>query len=301
VMATKERNFTPLENLSLEELVPEDNFYRRLERTVDLSFVRELVRERYALGGRPSVDLVVFFKLQLVLFFEDLRSERLIMEVAADRLSIHWYLGYDLLEPLPDHSSLTYIRKRYGLEVFRCFFEEIVKLCVEAGLVWGKELYFDSIKVEASASLDSLAPRFAVEAHLEKLFEDEEVHETEGATLQSSPSPDLHAMPLADDQELRTKNAAKSDWISREGRQERSFKSCYRKRTSDWRASRTDADATAMTTRSKGTTRLGYQTHYVVDGGKARIILGVLVTPSEVTENRPMLDLLWRAVFLGGA
>jgi hypothetical protein len=53
-------------------------------------------------------------------------------------------------------------------------------------------------------------------------------------------------------------------------------------------------------TRSKGTTRLGYQTHYVVDGGKARIILGVLVTPSEVTENRPMLDLLWRTVFRWG-
>ena len=135
---------------------------------------------------------------------------------------------------------------------------------------------------------------------MEKLFEeDEEVHETEGATLPSSPSAALHAMPLADDQELRTKNAAKSDWISREGRQDRAFKSGYRKRTSDWRASRTDADAIATTTRSKGgTTRLGYQTHYdVVDGGIARIILGVLASPSEVTENRPMLDLLWRAVF----
>jgi transposase len=142
--------------------------------------VRELVKDRYASGGRPSVDPVVFFKLQLVLFFEDLRSERLLMKVAADRLSIRWYLGYDLLEPLPDHSSLTYIRQRYGLEVFRRFFEEIVEMCIEAGLVWGKELYFDSTKVEANASVGSLAPRFAIEAHLERLFEDEEeVHETE--------------------------------------------------------------------------------------------------------------------------
>jgi transposase len=297
MMATKERNFSPLKDLSLEELVPKDNFYRRLERTVDLSFVRDLVRDCYASSGRPSVDPVVFFKLQLVLFFEDLRSERQLMEVAADRLSIRWYLGYDLLEPLPDHSSLTYIRQRYGLEVFRRFFEEIVQLCIEAGLVWGKELFFDSTKVEANASVDSLAPRFAVEAHLERLFDDEDVHETEEeGTLRSSPSAGSLALPLADDQELRTKNAAKSDWISREGRQDRAFKSGYRKRTSDSRASRTDPDATAMT-RSKGGTRLGYQTHYVVDGGKARVILGVLVTPSEVTENRPMLDLLWRTVF----
>jgi transposase len=62
MMATKERNFSPLKDLSLEELVPKDNFYRRLERTVDLSFVRELVRDCYASGGRPSVDPVVFFK-----------------------------------------------------------------------------------------------------------------------------------------------------------------------------------------------------------------------------------------------
>ena len=85
MMGTKERNFSSLKDLSLEWLVPEDNFYRRLERTVDLSFVRELVRDLYASGGRPSVDPVVFFKLQLVLFFEDLRSERRLMEVAADR------------------------------------------------------------------------------------------------------------------------------------------------------------------------------------------------------------------------
>lgn len=128
-------------------------------------------------------------------------------------------------------------------------------------------------KVQANASMNSLAPRFAVEAHLERLFEDEEVHETEEGALQSPPSAALHALLTADDQELRTKNAAKSDWISREGRQDRAFKSGYRKRTSDSRASRTDPDATPMT-RSKGTTRLGYQTHYVVDGGKSPSHLG---------------------------
>jgi transposase len=103
-MGTKERSFSPLpHNVSLEDLVPKDNFYRRLEKTLDLSFVRDLVRPLYARGGRPSVDPVVFFRLQLVMFFEDIRSERQLMEVAADRLSIRWFLGYDLHEPLPDH------------------------------------------------------------------------------------------------------------------------------------------------------------------------------------------------------
>ena len=145
--------------------------------TLDLSFVRELVKDCYASSGRPSVDPVVFFRLQLVMFFEDIRSERRLMEVAADRLSIRWYLGYDLGEPLPDHSSLTRIRERYGLLTFRRFFERIVELCVEAGLVWGKELYFDATKVEANASLDSMRSRSLMEhgweEHLAGIFPDE--------------------------------------------------------------------------------------------------------------------------------
>ncbi len=72
------------------------------------------------------------------------RSERELMRQAADRLSVLWYLGYNLDEPLPDHSSLTRIRTRYGVEVFRRFFETVVDQCQQAGLVWGKELYADA-------------------------------------------------------------------------------------------------------------------------------------------------------------
>lgn len=119
MMGKKERHFSPLpRDVSLEELVPKDHFYRCLEARLDLSFVREVVASLYAGGGRPSVDPVVFFKLQLMMFFEDLRSERQLMRVVADRLSLRWYVGYDLLESLPDHSSLTHIRERYGLEIF---------------------------------------------------------------------------------------------------------------------------------------------------------------------------------------
>jgi transposase len=69
MMGTKVRSIAPLpKDISLEDLVPEDHFYRRLEARLDLSFVRELVGPLYANGGRPSVDPVVFFKLQLVIF-----------------------------------------------------------------------------------------------------------------------------------------------------------------------------------------------------------------------------------------
>src|SRR6266571_4810731 len=170
MLGMKRRFFAPLIQVSLEELVPHDHFYRHLEKSLDLSFVRELVANTYAVVGRPSIDPVVFFKLQLVMFFEGIRSERQLMRHAADRLSVRWYVGYDLSEPMPDHSSLTRIRERYGVEVFRRFFEAIVEQCQQAGLVWGKELYSDATKVQANAALDSLKPRFFVEAHLADLF-----------------------------------------------------------------------------------------------------------------------------------
>src|SRR6202142_915266 len=162
--------------VSLEALVPQDNFYRHVEAKLDLSFVRELVKERYATPmGRPSIDPVVFFKLQLIMFFEGIRSERQLMETVNVNLAHRWYIGYDLDEPVPDHSSLTKIRERYGLETFQRFFEKIVELCIEAGLVWGKELYFDGTKVRANADIDKQIPRFYVEAkaHLKALFSDD--------------------------------------------------------------------------------------------------------------------------------
>jgi transposase len=312
MMGSKQRHFAPLINVSLEELVPQDHFYRHLERTLDLSFVREFVQKTYAGGGRPSIDPVVFFKLQLVMFFEGIRSERLLMRHAADRLSVLWYLGYDFGEPLPDHSSLTRIRSRYGVEVFRCFFEKIVEQCQQAGLVWGRELYVDGTKVQANASKDSLKPRFFVEAHLSDLFSfeaEEGAEETpqeiaQGEVLgrqsveqkeRPAPVPLPTSLSVEEQEHLAQQNAQRHDWIEALGAQDRGVSSrCYQ-RMADLQVSTTDPDATLMQT--KNGVDLGYHTHYVVDGGKARIILHVLVTPSEVMDNQPMRDLLWRVRF----
>ncbi len=317
-MGHKERHFAPLIKVSLEELVPQDHFYRHLERTLDLSFVREFVQQSYASGGRPSIDPVVFFKLQLIMFFEDIRSERLLMRHAADRLSVRWYVGYDLDEPLPDHSSLTRIRERYGVAIFRRFFEQIVEQCQAAGLVWGKELYIDGTQVNANAALDSLTPRFAVEAreamqaHLAALFSLEDAQpETQEASEDQADMPQADAtspvaigpapLPLpvvlseAEHEELATENAGRRDWIAEEGRQQREVHGLYQ-RTADFKVSTTDPDATPMRLKNSGI-HLGYHVHYVVDGGKARIILQVLVTSSEVMDNQPMRDLIFRTRF----
>lgn len=290
MMGTKLRAFAPLGDRSLEELVPAGSLYRRLQRTLDLSFVHDLVADCYASAGRPSIDPVVFFKLQLIMFFEDIRSERQLMRVVADRLSLRWYLGYDFQESLPDHSSLTRIRDRLGLERFRRFFAAVVERCIAAGLVWGKELFVDATKVEANASLDSLAPRFAVETHLQSLFTPDIPAAGDEALV-----PPPVTLPLPAESAPATVDPPRHDWLAMIGRPQREVRRWGYERKADWQASSTDPDASVMPTR--GGSHLGYHTQYVVDGGKARIVLAALVTPSEVMENMPMRDLIWHTCF----
>lgn len=267
--------------VSLEQLVPQDNFYRQVEAKLDLDFVRALVKDQYATSmGRPSIDPVVFFKLQLIMFFEGFRSERQLMEQVNLNLAFRWYIGYDLDELVPDHSSLSKIRSRYGLNVFQRFFEHIVELCIGAGLVWGQELYFDGTKVQANAALESLVPRFYVEAkqHLQRLFADIN-HEVSEVNLESAPNegePAPTSRGFVEKYNGTRITGPRMPWYQR---------------TSDTQVSSTDPDATPMKRFSGDKAQLGYHTHYVVDGGTARIILAVLVTPASIMDNTPMLDL----------
>lgn len=237
MMGIKERNFKVHSKIDLDELVPPDNFYRHLEQTLNLDFVRELVQDYYSPFGRPSIDPVVFFKLQLVMFFEGIRSERQLMEMVHLNLAYRWYIGYDLNEAVPDHSSLTKIRERYGLRVFRQFFEQIVERCLEAGLVWGQELYFDGTQVEANASLGSNVSDFEYQLrnHLNILFPDRE--------------PETITRPESDFLE---------DWVEtyQHPPHWKQVDSAYQP-IADQRTSLTDPDATPL----RGKSRLGYHTH----------------------------------------
>ncbi len=168
----------------------------------------------------------------------------------------------------------------------------------------------DATKVQANASMESVKPRFAVEAHLANLFAAEPAEEaqqlaTQGEPASSEPSPqEVMAAPvelptaLSAEQRavLTQQNEERHDWIERQGRPDREVTHGSYQRVADFRISTTDPDATIMPTKGDGR-HLGYHTHYVVDGGKARIILAALVTPSEVMENQPALDLLWRVRF----
>jgi hypothetical protein len=203
---------------------------------------------------------------------------------------------------LPDHSSLTRIRQRLGVDVFQRFFEHIVDLCQEASLVRGHELYFDATKVEANAGIPSLVPRFYYEAksHVSDLFANDPMpidgHAGDGAVPPASDGL-LHLPPCGRRSEGSTGPEPAPRWKLLEERRldlQRPSHRGYR-RTSDFRVSPTDPDATPMW--DWGAIRLGYHDHDVVDGGKRRIILAALVTPADVMENVPLRDLLWRVCF----
>jgi transposase len=290
--------------VSLECLVPPGHFYRHLDAKLDLSFVRDWVRDCYAANGRPSIDPVVFFKLQLVMFFEGIRSERQLIETASLHLAQRWYLGYALDERLPDHSSLSRIRARLGLPIFRRFFEHVVQLCLDAGLVWGKELLFDATKVRANAAAGSVVPRLreVVDGHLVDLFGPGRdaaaaaAAPSDAATEPASSAAD-NVVPLRRPAaEVSEPPPARWDLLE-ECRldPQRPAVGSY-ERLSDRRISTTDPDAVLMASRGQRAS-LGYHDHYVVDGGKRRIILHALVTPADVMENEPMRDLLWRVMF----
>jgi hypothetical protein len=161
--------------------------------------------------------------------------------------------------------------------------------------------------VNANADMDSLVTRFAyearaaIQAHLAALFAEanpqQEPLEAAGeeALAEPAPTPLPVALSEPEREELETELSTQHNWIREEGRQQREVHGLYQRR-SDQRISTTDPDATPKRLKNGGL-HLGYHTHYVVDGGKRRIILTALVTPAEVMDNQPMLDLLWHVRF----
>lgn len=147
---------------SLVKLVPARHFYRRLLQRVDFGFVRPLVAPFYSPIGRPSLDPVVFVKLLLVQHLENITSDRKLLELANLHVGIRAFLGYELAQPLPWHSTLSRLRQRLPVAVFEACFTYVVGLCVQQGLVSGHTQVVDSAYLKANASMSRLQPKSAL-------------------------------------------------------------------------------------------------------------------------------------------
>ena len=114
---------------------------------------------------------MVYFKMLMVGFFENLRSERAIAARCADSLSVRAFLGYGLEDSTPDHSSLSVIRQRLGPEIYQGVFEIVLSALKAHGLFRGRHLGIDSSVIEANASLRTLVHRNTEKAYWEYVKE----------------------------------------------------------------------------------------------------------------------------------
>lgn len=163
---------------SLRELLPDDHVLVRVDGVLDLSWLPGAVAGLYCPdNGRPGIDPEVAIRLMLAGFLLGIVHDRRLMREAQVNLAIRWFIGYELQEALPDHSSLSRIRQRWGEEVFRGIFTRVVRQCQAAGLVTAETVHIDASLIRADVSMDAL-----VERHLDALEEANEAERLSRAT-----------------------------------------------------------------------------------------------------------------------
>lgn len=162
-------------NFQLSQRIPKDNFYRRLKEFIDLNFLYKLVEPYYGKEGQKSIDPVVFFKLMLVSYLENITYDRRLIEFVNMRLDVLYFLNYDIDEELPWHSTISRTRKLFPKSMFEEVFNRVLKMCIDSGMVSGHTQAIDSAYIKANASLDSLEvkqPNQSVEDYVAKTYDE---------------------------------------------------------------------------------------------------------------------------------
>lgn len=240
----------------LRDLVPDDHALKRVDRVLDLSWLRDEVADCYCSNnGRPSIDPEAALRLMLAGFFAGIVHDRKLMREAQVNLAMRWFAGYRLHEQLPDHSSLTRIRQRWGEDRFKVIFQRTVAACRAAGLVDGETVHIDATLIRADVSWESL-----VEDHAEQVL------------LENSAEGDG--------------NGRQAVAPSRQGRPRRH-------KRQPKKHSLTDPEATIATSSHERRMEPCFKQHTGVDD-KSGVIVDVAVTTGEASEGTQLMEQLER-------
>jgi transposase len=177
-------------NVDLDRRVRAENPLRKVAGAVDFSFARAEVEHTYGNNGNVSVDPVVILKMMFLLFFDNIASERELMQIIPERMDYLWFLGYGLNEGVPNHSVLSKARARWGAKVFEQLFLRTVAQCIEAGLVDGQKIHVDGSLIAANASTDSVikgSPELV--AALRRVYREQAAKLSEGLEALPAPAP----------------------------------------------------------------------------------------------------------------
>ncbi|WP_420337067.1 transposase [Roseibium sp.] len=158
---------------SLRQLIPDDYVLARVDRVLDLSWLRVEVADCYCSGnGRPGIDPEAALRLMLAGMLLGIVHDRRLMREAQVNLAIRWFAGYGLHEKLPDHSSLTRIRQRWGANRFRRIFQRTGEACVDAGIATGEVVHADASLIRADVSWEAVAAQHADAVSIENPGQD---------------------------------------------------------------------------------------------------------------------------------
>jgi transposase len=265
-------------SINIEDFVPIDNFYRRVDQVLDLRFLYQECKAFYGTTGNPSLDPVVFFKLLLFGYFEHIICDRELIRRASDSLGVRLYLGYDIDEILPWHSTVSRTRALLSEEVFEKLFTRVVKLCAEAGLIAGTHQSIDSTLVKANASLESIEkkhPPVTLRHYIQETKQANEVESTDATQPHNeNPSSDGTQAQL---------NMVETQKLEK-----------FERRSNTEYVSRTDPES-KIAQKPGSPTDLYYTTQYSVDS-HARVITDVLTTCADVSDRKSLPAVLQRTI-----
>ena len=236
-------------SVDVEVLIPKSHLLRRVDRVLDLSFLTDLTAPLYSQAqGRPSIDPEVFVRMILLQALYNIDSDRQLCEEVGYNLAYRWFCRLSLKDPVPDHSSITRIRDRFGELTYQTIFNEVVRQCIKAGLVNGEKVMADGSMFAANASLYAMNER------------EQKIEDTVSTGFEVKPSHDG----------LSTKDLRSNSIVGK-------------KISNQTHVSRTDPDATLAGKQGewKG---LRYKAHEIIDG-TSRVILDCHVTTGNVSEH----------------
>jgi transposase len=256
----------------MEEMVPEDHLLRGIDKHIDFSFIQEKVRHLYSHTGRPSIDPEVLLRMLLIGYLYGITAERRLCEDVKMHIGYRWFVGLNLEDKVPDHS--TFSKNRHDRfsesDLFQQIFDAIVQQCIDKGLLTGKHLTVDSTYIGANASFKSLEP-IVVDMNTREYIE----------ALQTE-------NPVAEQREDKP-------WEPGED-----YPHKGKKISNKTHRSQTDPDARLGRKSYKATTELYHSATYVMDS-KSRIIMGTDVgRPDKKTECEKALEQIRRIKWVYG-
>ena len=250
----------------IEEMIPENHLLRLVDKHIDLGFIREKVKHLYSHTGRPSVDPEILLRMLLIGYLYGITSERRLCEEVKMHIGYRWFVGLNLEDKVPDHSTFSKNRhERFSeSEVFQRVFDEIINQCMAKGLLTGKHLTVDSTYIKANASFKSLEPIVV----------------------------DMNAREYIDTLEKKTQS--KMGQQRSHGNREKTIHTGERRSTMPPTGRKTDPDARLSRKSFRATTELYHAATYVMDN-RSRIIIGADVgKPNLRTDSEKALEQIRR-------